>query len=88
MTLLKIEMTKGKSQEYAASVMDIGHTGLIEAFGIDDGNRFQQIIKSNREEFSLPKEKKKGFHDYRIDNLSEEKQGIKEESYRTYHVYS
>ena len=36
MPLVKVEMIKGKSRDYKASVLDIIHGTLVESFGIED----------------------------------------------------
>ena len=51
MPLVRIDMVKGKSPEYKKTVLDVVHEGLIEAFGIEDWDRFQRIVEIPKEDF-------------------------------------
>ncbi len=44
MPLIRIEMKKGKSKEYKRTIFDCVHSVLVEAFGIEEWDRFQRII--------------------------------------------
>ena len=61
MPLVKVEMIKGKSREYKASVLDMIHTALVEALGIEEWDRFQRIIEIDKEDFELPEGKTDNF---------------------------
>ena len=39
MPLVRIEMNKGKSSEYKKTLFDCVHSGLVEAFGIEEWDR-------------------------------------------------
>ncbi|MBO4638667.1 MAG: tautomerase family protein, partial [Treponema sp.] len=45
MPLVKINLLKGKTDEYKKTIFDCVHQGLIEALGISDWDRFQRIIE-------------------------------------------
>lgn len=51
MPLVRIEMIAGKSSEYRKTVLDCIHSGLMEALGIPDWDRFQRIIEIPVENF-------------------------------------
>ena len=61
MPLVRIDMVKGKSPEYKKTVLDVVHEGLIEAFGIEDWDRFQRIVEIPREDFEIPEGKTDNF---------------------------
>ena len=61
MSLVKINLLKGKSPEYKKTVFDCVHQGLIEALGISDWDRFQRIIEFDRIDFEAPAEKSDNF---------------------------
>lgn len=61
MPLVRIEMIKGKSQEYKKKLLDLLHEGLMDSLGIDDWDRFQRIIEYDREQFEFPDGKSDGF---------------------------
>ncbi len=61
MPLVKIEMIKGKNSEYKKTVLNIVHNGLVDAFGIEDWDRFQRITEFDRADFELPQEKSDDF---------------------------
>ncbi len=61
MPIVRVDMIKGKSPEYKESVLDIIHSGLIDAFGIEDWDRFQRIIEIDKEDFELPEGKTENF---------------------------
>lgn len=61
MPLVRIDMVKGKSPEYKKTVLDVVHEGLIEAFGIEDWDRFQRIVEIPREDFEIPEGKTEDF---------------------------
>ena len=61
MPLVKINLLKGKTDEYKKTIFDCVHQGLIEAFGISDWDRFQRIIEFDRSDFEAPAEKSDNF---------------------------
>ena len=61
MPLVKIEMLKGKSVEYKKSVLESVHSGLVEALGIEDWDRFQRIIEYDKADFEFPDFKSDNF---------------------------
>lgn len=61
MPLVRIEIIKGRSREYKKILMECIHEGLIEAFGIEDDDRFQRIIEIDREDFERSSDKTDDF---------------------------
>ena len=61
MPLVKINLLKGKTDEYKKTIFDCVHQGLIETLGISDWDRFQRIIEFNRSDFEAPAEKSDNF---------------------------
>ena len=61
MPLVRVEMIKGKSREYKDAVLDIIHNGLVDAFGIEDWDRFQRITEIDKEDFERPDDKTDDF---------------------------
>ena len=61
MPLVRIEMIKGKPREYKIAILDIVHDCLIDAFGIEDWDRFQRIIEIDKEDSELPEGKTEDF---------------------------
>lgn len=61
MPLVKIEMLKGKSPEYKKTVFDCVHSGLIQAFGIEDWDRFQRITEYDKSCWEVPEGKTENF---------------------------
>ena len=61
MPLVRIDMVKGKSLEYKKTVLDVVHEGLMEAFGIEDWDRFQRIVEIPEEDFERPEGKSSDF---------------------------
>ena len=61
MPLVRIEMIKGKSAEYKKQVLECVHTGLEEALGIPDWDRFQRIVEIPREDFETAPGKSDNF---------------------------
>ena len=51
MPLVRIEMKNGKSKEYKKMILDCVHSGLVEAFGIEEWDRFQRIIEIDKDDF-------------------------------------
>ena len=61
MPLVRVEMIKGKSREYKDTVLDIIHNGLVDAFGIEDWDRFQRITEIDTGDFERPDDKTDDF---------------------------
>ena len=61
MPLVRIEMKKGKSSEYKKTMLDCVHSGLVEALGIEEWDRFQRIIEIDRDDFETAPEKTDDF---------------------------
>lgn len=61
MPLVRIEMKKGKSSEYKKTLFDCVHTALVEAFGIEEWDRFQRIIEIDKDDFETAPEKTDDF---------------------------
>lgn len=61
MPLVRIEMKKGKSKEYKKTLLDCVHGGLVEAFGIEEWDRFQRIIEIDKDDFETAPEKTDDF---------------------------
>lgn len=45
MPLVRIEIIKGKTNEYKRAVLDEVHAGLVRALHIEDWDRFQRLIE-------------------------------------------
>lgn len=61
MPLVNIHMKAGHSAEYRQTVLDCVHTGLVEALGIQDWDRFQRITEYPEGAFEAPPEKSGHF---------------------------
>lgn len=61
MPLVRIEIVKGKSKEFKKTLLDSVHEGLVEAFGIEDWDRFQRIVEIDKDDFELPEGKTENF---------------------------
>ena len=61
MPLVRVEIIKGKSREYKKTLLDCIHEGLVEAFGIDDDDRFQRITEIDAEDFERSSDKTDDF---------------------------
>ena len=61
MPLVRIDMIKGKSDEYKKTMFDCVHEGLMESIGIEDWDRFQRIVEIDRKDFETPAEKTDDF---------------------------
>ena len=47
MPLIRIDIIKGKNREYKKTLSDSVHEALIEAFGIENWDRFLRIVDCN-----------------------------------------
>lgn len=61
MPLVKINMLKGKSQEYKKIVLESVHNGLVSSLGIEGWDRFQRIIEYDKCDFETSLEKTDDF---------------------------
>ena len=61
MPLVRIDIVKGKSKEYKKTILNSVHEALIEAFGIEDWDRFQRIVEIDRDDFEFPEGKTDNF---------------------------
>lgn len=61
MPLVKVNMLKGKTKEYKKTVLDCIHSGLMEAIGINDWDRFQRIDEYESEDFETAPSKTDKF---------------------------
>ncbi|MCR4990559.1 MAG: tautomerase family protein [Lachnospiraceae bacterium] len=61
MPLVKVEMLKGKSQEYKKTVLDCIHDGLMESIGIESWDRFQRIVEYDKSNYDMPSFKTDDF---------------------------
>ena len=61
MPLVKVEMLKGKSAAYKKDVLECIHSGLLDALGIEDWDRFQRIIEYDKDDFEFPSFKTDDF---------------------------
>ena len=61
MPLVKVEMLKGKSEEFKKTVLDCIHDGLMAAIGIEDWDRFQRITEYEKCNFEKPEFKTDDF---------------------------
>lgn len=51
MPLVKVEILKGKSQEYKKAILDGIHSALVEAFEILDGDKMQRLYELDEDCF-------------------------------------
>ena len=61
MPLVRIEIIKGKSAEYKRVMLEQIHRSLCETLGIEDWDRFQRIIETDREFFETAPGKTDSF---------------------------
>lgn len=57
MPLVKIEIIKGKSNEYKKAILDGVHDALVETTKIPDYDRFQRIYELDEDNFEVPESK-------------------------------
>lgn len=57
MPLIKIEIIKGKSDEYKKAILDGVHDALVEAIKIPDHDRFQRLYELDPINFEVPESK-------------------------------
>lgn len=61
MPLIRVDIVKGKSPEYKKILLDCIHEGMMEALDIEDWDRFQRIIETDKEDFEIPSGKTENF---------------------------
>ena len=61
MPLVRVEIVKGKSHEYKKTLLDCIHEALVETLCIEDWDRFQRIIETDKEDFEIPSGKTENF---------------------------
>lgn len=61
MPLVKVEILKGKTQEYKLSILDGIHKALVESLGIPDDDRIQRIYELDKDNFEFPPNKSENF---------------------------
>ena len=52
--LVKIEILKGKSEEYKKAILNGVHSALVEAFGIHEDDKFQRLYELPEDNFEYP----------------------------------
>ncbi|MGZ7209199.1 MAG: tautomerase family protein [Methanobacterium sp.] len=52
--LVKIEILKGKSEEYKKALLDGIHDALVESIKIPDNDRFQRLYELEEDNFEYP----------------------------------
>ncbi|HML06441.1 MAG TPA: tautomerase family protein [Methanobacterium sp.] len=57
MPLVKVEIRKGKSDEYKKAILDGVHDALVEAIKIPDHDRFQRLYELENNNFEVPEDK-------------------------------
>ena len=61
MPLVRIEIIKGKSDEYKKTMLEAVHRSLCETLCIEDWDRFQRIVETERPWFETSPEKTDSF---------------------------
>ena len=54
MPLVRVEILKGKTQEYKKAILDGVHAALVEAFKIPDDDRTQCLYELEKDCFEIP----------------------------------
>lgn len=57
MPLVKVEILKGKTQEYKKAILDGIHSALVEAFKIPDDDRIQRLYELDADCFEISSNK-------------------------------
>jgi len=57
MPLVKVEILKGKTQEYKKAILDGVHSALVEAFKIPENDRIQRLYELEKDCFEIPANK-------------------------------
>ena len=53
MPLVKIEILKGKTQDYKKAILDGIHSALVEAFKIPNNDRIQRLYELEKDNFEI-----------------------------------
>lgn len=61
MPLVKVEILKGKTQEYKRAILDGVHAALVEAFKILDHDRIQRLYELEKDDFEISPTKTDNF---------------------------
>lgn len=61
MPLVKVEILKGKTQEYKRAILDGVHAALVEAFKIPDDDRMQRLYELEKDDFEISPTKTDNF---------------------------
>ena len=61
MPLVRVDLIKGKTNEYKKAVLNCIHEGLMESIGIEDWDRFQRIVEIPGEVFETAPDKTDDF---------------------------
>ena len=61
MPLVRVDIIKGKSEEYKRKLLDCIHEGLMDSIGIGDWDRFQRIVEIERQDFETSRDKTDDF---------------------------
>lgn len=61
MPLVRIEIIKGKTEQYKKTLLDGVHAALIGALGIEDWDRFQRLYELDEAQFEKPEGKSEKF---------------------------
>ena len=61
MPLVRVDIIKGKTEEYKTKLLNCIHEGLIETIGIEDWDRFQRIVEIDKRDFETSPDKTDDF---------------------------
>lgn len=61
MPLVKVEILKGKTQEYKRAILDGVHAALVETFKILDNDRIQRLYELKKDDFEISPTKTDNF---------------------------
>lgn len=61
MPLVKVEILKGKTQEYKRAILDGVHAALVETFKILDHDRIQRLYEIEKDDFEISPTKTDNF---------------------------
>ena len=61
MPLVKVEILKGKSNEYKKVILDCVHQALVDAIKIPNYDRIQRLYELDKEHFEIPASKTEDF---------------------------
>ena len=61
MPLVRVDIIKGKTEEYKAKLLNCIHEGLVESIGIESWDRFQRVVEIDKQDFETSPEKTDDF---------------------------